>query len=450
MSDPVSNADIEDVLSSIRRLVSDEPVDAPERDPDAADSAVERFVLTPAFRVTEDDADEPVENSAHSVVPDAQTEVSEIASDHAENVHEFAPVHTNLESLDGAATVAETSETSAAKDGDELNSQISVEYQSDEEWSDEAIEANPDEAVQAAEQEKLTEELAAQNASPPMDSSLEERIAELEAAIEQTPQEWEPDGSEEILDDETTPISLNLVNSNDDADLMNAITGVEAESPESTLISSAPEPISENESLEPDDQTLADPIAASDSNVIETPVAEIAAADHETTPDAEIAADVDESPLEELDSETLSDLAVEASHSAFDEVGDATSDIGAFEAEDVLGSAEMVDLSDPAESEMDMDETPARDVTPEEPEADEFLADPVDPAMGAASGGTEPDDGNFLADDEAALDEDSLRAMIADLVREELQGVLGERITRNVRRLVRREIQRALAMRDLE
>ena len=33
---------------------------------------------------------------------------------------------------------------------------------------------------------------------------------------------------------------------------------------------------------------------------------------------------------------------------------------------------------------------------------------------------------------------------------EELQGALGERITRNVRKLVRREIQRALTAQDLE
>ncbi|NIZ14407.1 hypothetical protein [Phaeobacter sp. HF9A] len=47
------------------------------------------------------------------------------------------------------------------------------------------------------------------------------------------------------------------------------------------------------------------------------------------------------------------------------------------------------------------------------------------------------------------LDEDSLRELVADIVREELQGPLGERITRNVRKLVRREIQRALAAQDL-
>ncbi|WP_039159624.1 hypothetical protein [Leisingera sp. ANG-M1] len=47
------------------------------------------------------------------------------------------------------------------------------------------------------------------------------------------------------------------------------------------------------------------------------------------------------------------------------------------------------------------------------------------------------------------LDEDSLRDLVASIVREELQGPLGERITRNVRKLVRREIHRALAAHDL-
>lgn len=48
------------------------------------------------------------------------------------------------------------------------------------------------------------------------------------------------------------------------------------------------------------------------------------------------------------------------------------------------------------------------------------------------------------------LDEEALRDIVSDIVREELQGALGERITRNVRKLVRREIHRALAAQELE
>ncbi|MGB5557609.1 MAG: hypothetical protein WBN04_06315 [Paracoccaceae bacterium] len=48
------------------------------------------------------------------------------------------------------------------------------------------------------------------------------------------------------------------------------------------------------------------------------------------------------------------------------------------------------------------------------------------------------------------VDEETLRELVADIVRQELQGALGERITRNVRRMVRREIQQALALKDFQ
>lgn len=48
------------------------------------------------------------------------------------------------------------------------------------------------------------------------------------------------------------------------------------------------------------------------------------------------------------------------------------------------------------------------------------------------------------------LDQDALRAMVVDILREELAGDMGERITRNVRKLVRREINRVLVSREME
>ena len=51
---------------------------------------------------------------------------------------------------------------------------------------------------------------------------------------------------------------------------------------------------------------------------------------------------------------------------------------------------------------------------------------------------------------EAVLDEEMLRDLVGEIVRQELQGPLGERITRNVRKLVRREINRALASRQMD
>ena len=49
----------------------------------------------------------------------------------------------------------------------------------------------------------------------------------------------------------------------------------------------------------------------------------------------------------------------------------------------------------------------------------------------------------------AVSDEEALRLLVGRLIRDELQGELGERITRNVRKLVRKEILRALTARDL-
>lgn len=48
------------------------------------------------------------------------------------------------------------------------------------------------------------------------------------------------------------------------------------------------------------------------------------------------------------------------------------------------------------------------------------------------------------------FDEAVLRDLVRDILREELAGALGERITRNVRKLVRAEIARALAARDFD
>ncbi len=59
-------------------------------------------------------------------------------------------------------------------------------------------------------------------------------------------------------------------------------------------------------------------------------------------------------------------------------------------------------------------------------------------------------DREALTEEPVLLDEDMLRDMVSEIVRQELQGALGERITRNVRKLVRREIHRALASYNID
>ncbi len=72
-------------------------------------------------------------------------------------------------------------------------------------------------------------------------------------------------------------------------------------------------------------------------------------------------------------------------------------------------------------------------------------AAPADPPEAGAD--AQPEQPGF---EEALIDEEVLRGMVRQLVREELQGTVGERITRKVRSLVRREIQRALTLQDFE
>ncbi len=50
----------------------------------------------------------------------------------------------------------------------------------------------------------------------------------------------------------------------------------------------------------------------------------------------------------------------------------------------------------------------------------------------------------------APIDEDILHELVRDLLAEELQGPLGEKITRNIRKMVRAEIARELSLRDLK
>lgn len=60
------------------------------------------------------------------------------------------------------------------------------------------------------------------------------------------------------------------------------------------------------------------------------------------------------------------------------------------------------------------------------------------------------DEADYDAEAEAGvIDEEMLRQIVRDVLREELAGPMGERITRNIRKLVLQEISRALSLRDL-
>lgn len=85
----------------------------------------------------------------------------------------------------------------------------------------------------------------------------------------------------------------------------------------------------------------------------------------------------------------------------------------------------------------------AEDIPKPEPlqltEAVQVANDPVDPAVPQP----EPEEV-----EEVLLDEETLKQLVRTIVREELQGTLGEAITRNIRKLIRREIHAYFDVKD--
>ena len=102
----------------------------------------------------------------------------------------------------------------------------------------------------------------------------------------------------------------------------------------------------------------------------------------------------------------------------------------------------------PVIGEQELDAAPAASAAPVyDPGEDLDLS-----ADAAATEGARFDPSDYAEDPDPAalLDEDALRKMVVEIVREELQGPMGERITRNVRKMVRREIYRILSSQEFE
>lgn len=89
-------------------------------------------------------------------------------------------------------------------------------------------------------------------------------------------------------------------------------------------------------------------------------------------------------------------------------------------------------------------------VTDRDPGDGEATAQESQPANADVEPATTPEAAADPGDEDEFLDEHALRIMVTEIVREELRGSTGERITRNMRRMVRREIQRALALKDVD
>lgn len=377
MPNPITNLEINDVLSSIRRLVSGDKTEMKKTDkPESA-----RFVLTPAHRIDAGAAqhdplpdltlsrarsdDQPPKSSEHGqaadVTPDQQAGPS--GRLHLGDSAEPDAWMTSLPGEAAASRAVEIPDTS----GD----------------------AEP------------TAEPTVGPAAPPPATTLEDRIAELEEAVGRSGDEWEPDGSEPDTDQLPKRHLFEVVdNTSQWQDEMDS-AAPDGEKPgqadrrDDAKPRKAPLQLAEVATFSHMPR-LTDPVPVPDPKPDPVPSAT------EPEPDAE--------PLVALP---------------------------------IFGSArrdhEMLPNSDVPESDVPESDVAELDV----PESDVTEFDHGGPARRPVS---EVIDG----DDDVFVDEDVLRRLVTEIVREELQGRLGERITKNVRRMVRREIEQTLTLRDFE
>ncbi|WP_306116466.1 MULTISPECIES: hypothetical protein [unclassified Roseovarius] len=444
MSKPVTNVEIEDVLSSIRRLVSTS--DQAERgEGEAQEDVAEKLVLTPALRVDEpaDDVAESAENAvedqditelladddgAAEPVEDAPEDVTatetEAASDEAffEKIADAAAPDEELEATDDAK-VAEEETDVTAEDTDSLDTLDAILSETTENSNeiDEAsltVQDAADDGENPPDFRVLEDHERADSAGETADdeaaNNLQRRAAEFEAIIATTEDAWDPDGTTED-DNAASPVGpLPWQEDADEADEA-AVSEDDADDVEG----------------DPADMIVEETAAAADpAEDLEVPEAEDEAAqtdsdqgetDDEAT--AEVSAEDDDADLARV----MADLA---------RVPPVTETQTAVEDADQSGVddlQEMMSDTDPAPF-VFRSQSGARQAD-DENRAREHAADEA---------------AETLATEEAMLDEESLRDMVSEIVRQELQGALGERITRNVRKLVRREIHRALASQELE
>ncbi|WP_299751754.1 hypothetical protein [uncultured Boseongicola sp.] len=223
--------------------------------------------------------------------------------------------------------------------------------------------------------------------------SLEDRIAELEAAVADSSDDWEPDGSEDLEQHRPDHIVFKA---------SRAVTRPPSTPLQLTEVSKSVGPAAV---LPPAPEETSEPAP-------------------DPAPTRERFVSVVAAPPDVLGEETEADLQDQVETALTEAVTSAIVDMAqdALTGDDAFGQtlAEAVGAENDGVS----------DVAPQ--------AESVDDAPPRARAAR------------ASFDGADIRPLISSLIREELQGDLGERITRNVRKLVRQEIQRALAVREVE
>lgn len=192
-----------------------------------------------------------------------------------------------------------------------------------------------------------------------------------------------------------------------------------------------------------DDATTDDPVQDEDLSQASAPDPEQqdASAVQDTAPDA----DETEDRSNDADPDLSADYVEDADYEDGSDHDDASEDRHDDAAPQEDGAEEQTDEDDDAQHVPAHDEDEPDDDHAEQRETQSDDDGSTDIPVFASSG--RPTLASAaLADLSSALDgDDALRDLISEIVRQELAGELGERITRNVRKLVRREIRQMLA-----
>ncbi len=413
MSDPVTNAEVEDVLSSIRRLVSEdnrsvqvskvEPKTVQSGHGDSTQPEVrnDRLVLTPALRVTDSSDDE----SAAETGAGKGAGLADLVTDD-QPLDVFAPravPSANPQEDDEADMFDETAEADSVDDP-------SHDYSTDPYHFDDDADADGD--GEDAYHIELT---------PSRDREDEDTSGVSKAAVfHHTDLSEQAEPKPEV---------------HENADVSDA----KQEAPEIK-----PAPFVHAKSL-----TMGPSIASDKSMALTAKIAalETAIGQISETWEPDDAGESDYAGSEAGEMAWEDDAPDESTLSPASEAESAASDLAAPEKAEALEvmEAQLEEFFAKSETAKVAENLVAP--TPDMPAAATLAAE-ADETDATGTGSTQ--DGLDYSGDEQLIDEEALRDLVSEIVRAELQGALGERITRNVRKLVRREIHRALTAQELE
>lgn len=404
MSDPVSNVEIEDVLSSIRRLVSTENRGQPAQEKGAQEAAPaeeDKLVLTPSFRIDSPRSDDDGGSQAQDIGDvsgamneDLEAEAQEDDEDPSRD-DSWSSGGIDHEVVDEGrwADTDEADGTESWGDATDFEAAGHDEGEDDEEAGDDWFaqgDETDDESWETSEPEEDTHD-----------------VTEMAEAAQ--------DDAGEARHDETLSEPAKIDTDTPQGDSLHATDDMSLELTETDGqdAGESADGLDELELAQPDQSDQDGPTPTDLETRIAEVEAAVAARDDQWEPDGESGDAYAGGPV-----------------SALPWVDHATVEPGGKPADE----AEI--LSDPEP-----------EPEPVSVEAEKPGEHPIGATPPPADGGRSGDE--WYADD-AILDEEALRDLVSNIVREELQGALGERITRNVRKLVRREIHRALMSQDFD